>query len=310
MGSQDSTGLAEVPAGPWLAPNTSPAYSRREANQAAAQPSAAPGRPDTTVIFIGGGSTGSGEVPEEDWVFFRTQAKDIRQAAAAAGQTVDIAVFYASAHGGETEAAVVERVENNASGRLILVGYSRGGDLVVDVAEALNPAGIEVDLLVAMDPTPGTPQPWAADTVVPGNVALAVNYFQVDSREEYLAVVADQWLDNPMGSSGSAFTGGGYRLEVAGDGDTWLLNVLVPDTTHIDIFADLMQPVTDLVTSSMASEVPEIAMTNRSGTKTFTVYSTWFSATSPESSTVFRLPDGHRPAHQRTRGEFYLDAGR
>ena len=56
------------------------------------------------------------------------------------------------------------------SGPLILVGHSQGANNVIDIARALEPHRIQVDLLVTLAPFMQDP--------VPGNVLRAVNYYQ------------------------------------------------------------------------------------------------------------------------------------
>jgi hypothetical protein len=56
------------------------------------------------------------------------------------------------------------------TGPLILVGHSQGGNNVIDIARALEPHHVTVDLVVTLAPFMQDP--------VPGNVLRAVNYYQ------------------------------------------------------------------------------------------------------------------------------------
>jgi hypothetical protein len=53
---------------------------------------------------------------------------------------------------------------------LILVGHSQGGNNVIDMARALEPSHVTVDLLITLSPF--------LQNRVPANVAKAINYYQ------------------------------------------------------------------------------------------------------------------------------------
>jgi hypothetical protein len=65
--------------------------------------------------------------------------------------------------------------------RLILYGYSRGGDSVVDLAQALQYRRMRVDLIFTIDAAFGplsVSYLSPVDRVIPGNVDVNLNYFQ------------------------------------------------------------------------------------------------------------------------------------
>jgi hypothetical protein len=71
------------------------------------------------------------------------------------------------------EASVAEIVKARAAGEtgpLVLVGHSAGANNVIDMARALEPRKINVDLLITLAPLLQNP--------VPANVLRAVNYYQ------------------------------------------------------------------------------------------------------------------------------------
>ena len=85
------------------------------------------------------------------------------------------------AHGIKAEVAghlswqneVAEILRERAAGRtgpLILVGHSQGANNVIDMARALEPSHVTVDLLITLSPF--------MQNRVPLNVAKAINYFQ------------------------------------------------------------------------------------------------------------------------------------
>jgi len=68
---------------------------------------------------------------------------------------------------------VAEILHERASGRtgpLILVGHSQGANNVIDMARALEPSHVTVDLLITLSPF--------MQNRVPPNVAKAINYYQ------------------------------------------------------------------------------------------------------------------------------------
>ena len=83
-----------------------------------------------------------------------------------------------------------------ASGPLVLVGHSQGGNNVVDMARELEKQAIPVDLLVTI-------APWLQEPV-PANVVRAINYYQSPGWGSPL--VAD-----------SGFKGELSNINVAGD---------------------------------------------------------------------------------------------
>jgi RHS repeat-associated protein len=69
--------------------------------------------------------------------------------------------------------------KNYTSGeKVIIYGYSYGGDYAVELAEALEKEGITVDLLVTVDATDGPAQNITINDEIPGNVISAVNFYQ------------------------------------------------------------------------------------------------------------------------------------
>ena len=70
-----------------------------------------------------------------------------------------------------------------AGDRLVLYGYSRGGDAVSDLARKLQGRGIQVDLLVTVDAAFGplsTGPCSVVDRAIPSNVRKNLNIFQVE----------------------------------------------------------------------------------------------------------------------------------
>lgn len=116
------------------------------------------------------------------------------KAASTAGRVVQEAQKFAEDNGiefsgrvitpGETSASAVSNAlgfikDNYSKGeKVVIYGYSYGGDFAVELAEALKEEGISVDLLVTIDAADGTGENLTVDNVIPDNVKNAVNFFQ------------------------------------------------------------------------------------------------------------------------------------
>jgi RHS repeat-associated protein len=75
--------------------------------------------------------------------------------------------------------------ENYTKGeKLILYGYSYGGDFAVELANALKKEGISVDLLITVDASDGPLQNSTVDDEIPDNVKDAVNIYQTNNSQE------------------------------------------------------------------------------------------------------------------------------
>jgi hypothetical protein len=73
-------------------------------------------------------------------------------------------------HWSTAMADILREASAGNTGPLILVGHSQGGNNVIDIARALEPHHVAVDLLVTLAPFMQDP--------VPGNVLRAINYYQ------------------------------------------------------------------------------------------------------------------------------------
>ena len=71
--------------------------------------------------------------------------------------------------------------ENYTDGeKVIIYGYSYGGDFAVELSEALKKEGINVDLLVTVDASDSFLQQSTVNNEIPGNVKENDNYYQLD----------------------------------------------------------------------------------------------------------------------------------
>ena len=135
------------------------------------------------IIAFTGGPTGGGKTVDP-------KSKD----ASTAGRIVQQAENFAKENGiefsgrvitpGVTSASSVKNAlgfikENYTRGeKLIIYGYSYGGDFAVELAEALKEEGISVDLLITVDAADGTGPNLTVNDIIPDNVENALNFYQ------------------------------------------------------------------------------------------------------------------------------------
>lgn len=83
---------------------------------------------------------------------------------------------------GDVMSFINENYDAESGEKLIISGYSWGGDTSVEIAEALKEAGVSVDLLITVDaakgPRSGGDIGDGVDRVIPDNVKEATNYYQ------------------------------------------------------------------------------------------------------------------------------------
>lgn len=120
------------------------------------------------------------------------------------------------------EATVEKIVQERAAGKtshLVLVGHSQGANNVIDMARALEPHNIKVDLLVTLAPFMQDP--------VPNNVVWAVNYYQSPGWGEPL-------------SAGPGFHGKISNINVEGDWSTFHINIDKSARVQADLARDII----------------------------------------------------------------------
>ena len=150
-------------------------------------------------------------------------------------ETNGIKDFDAQAFGGQfadsptIESAISFINQNLTDGeKLIVYGYSWGGDTAIELADALNDAGISVDLLITVDAAKG-PLTFSTDRIIPSNVAENINYYQPN---------ASNWLS--VGASNTSTSS-----------KTSVLNFLFPDFTHGNIDENVAPLVESAITNTI-----------------------------------------------------------
>ncbi len=85
---------------------------------------------------------------------------------------------------------VLDYLDDQQYDRLVIIGYSRGGQSAVNVANALGARGIEVDALITFDPHSGG----GALRLIYNNVGVALNFYQKNPTNRSLGIF-------PMGAT-------------------------------------------------------------------------------------------------------------
>jgi hypothetical protein len=145
-------------------------------------------------------------------------------------------------------------IKSNYEGgdQVIIYGYSYGGDDAAELTDALDRAGIPVDLLVTVDASDGPAGGATVDRTVPGNVAMNLNVFQTNSS----GTSSGSHIVSGSGSnSGSSnFPGSRGRQNLPGGRSQSVVvnaNVTAPGTTH----GNIQERAANLIDSFMQSTI-------------------------------------------------------
>jgi RHS repeat-associated protein len=139
---------------------------------------------DVAVIFRGGVTGGGKPIPEENAGNAGKLAQSLQDFANQNSIELNTLIIEPSYESKTSVATAKEFIEKNLSKgeRLLIYGYSRGGDTAVDLAQALKESNIKVDILFTVDIAYGLldiiPFYSPVDRNIPNNVDVNVNYFQ------------------------------------------------------------------------------------------------------------------------------------
>ncbi len=142
--------------------------------------------PEVIVVGYTGGVTGEG-----------TEMEGWREAQNVSTSAVNDAVAAADEAGIQTRATVISPGFNSATAvatgtqfvqnrytagmdKVIIYGYSRGGDCAVELATALDALDIPVELLITVDAAFGWAGPAVVDREIPDNVRRNINQYQTN----------------------------------------------------------------------------------------------------------------------------------
>lgn len=137
---------------------------------------------DVIVAFTGGPDGGGKRVSLMDAKTTGQVVAHAYEAATAKGVKLDGAVFAPGVTSGSAvDNALAFISDNYTSGeKLIIYGYSYGGDFAVELAEKLKEKGIQVDLLITVDASDGPLGNSTVNNIIPENVKANLNIYQTD----------------------------------------------------------------------------------------------------------------------------------
>ena len=177
-----------------------------------------PGR--VIAVFFHGGPKGEGKT-QTDHSYSKVGAtgtifNDTYKAVDAAGMTMHgiiIAPGLTSSSGVENGLNFLKNADIGVDDKVLIYGYSYGGDFAVELAQAAKEAGIPVDLLITVDASDGPLGQTTVDNIIPDNVRENQNYYQTDHLGNFFIVEganratgskseSDSGKSNWMGSHG------------------------------------------------------------------------------------------------------------
>jgi len=189
-------------------------------------------------VALTGGATGGGKIikPENagttGQIFLAAQERANQMGVEFSGAT--IASGFTS--GSSVENAIDFIKSNYTQGeKLIIYGYSNGGDYAVELAGALGEIGINVDLLITVDASDG-PTNATVDRTIPANVGVNYNILQTNDSGASSGSQSSGSRGSNSGSSNSPGSSGG-RNKAANPKTTKVINrdVTAKGTTHGNI---------------------------------------------------------------------------
>ncbi|RLD43126.1 MAG: hypothetical protein DRI86_10540 [Bacteroidetes bacterium] len=164
---------------------------------------------DVVVAFTGGPTGGGATLKPEDAGTTGKIVLNAKKEAMARGVEFNGTVIAPGwTSGSSIESALSFVRDNYVKGeKLIIYGYSYGGDFAVELANKLNEEGIIVDLLITVDASDGPAQNSTVNTTIPDNVKVNRNIYQTSdsgpSSSSRSTGVTSSSSSNSSGSSSS-----------------------------------------------------------------------------------------------------------
>lgn len=137
---------------------------------------------DVIVAFTGGPDGGGKRVSLKEAKTTGQVVAHAYEAATAKGVKLDGAVIAPGVNSGSAvDNALAFISDHYTSGeKLIVYGYSYGGDFAVELAGKLKEKGIQVDLLITVDASDGFLGNSTVNSIIPDNVKVNLNIYQTD----------------------------------------------------------------------------------------------------------------------------------
>jgi hypothetical protein len=225
---------------------------------------------DVIVAFTGG-FQGGGRTIDPNSKDAASTGRVIREAQKFAqenGIDLDSRVIASGATSGSSLSNALSFIKGNytAGEKLIIYGYSYGGDFAVELASALKEEGITVDLLVTVDASDGPFQNITVNDVIPDNVKTAVNIYQTNDSGKSSGGQNSKNSDGKKSNSGTSNSPGsnGNTKRAKDSKKTSVRNYLAvdDDIKHGNIPEKAQPHVTKMIEQAMngkpVEEIPAI----------------------------------------------------
>jgi RHS repeat-associated protein len=211
------------------------------------------------IIAFTGGPTGKGKTVDANSKDAGTTGRIVQEAQKFAEENGIDFKSTVITPGWSSESSIINAIsfiqENYSKGeKIILYGYSWGGDFAVELAKVLDKLDIKVDLLVTVDATDGPLQNVTVDNTIPENVKTAINYFQTGNSGKSSG---SQHSGSSIGKKGSGSDSGssnspgsnGVTIDVKNPKKTQAINYKVVDSnvTHANIDEKAQPQVNKLI---------------------------------------------------------------
>jgi len=132
--------------------------------------------PGDIVIFFTGANIGQFRTASTGWMMEKV-SRFINGGHTERWRSTPFGEFYWNMNTQDAYTAIKKRKNEYSNSRVIIYGYSYGGQLANHLAKRLNKIGVKVDLLITVDAAAGT-ESNSVDRTISNNVALNVNFFE------------------------------------------------------------------------------------------------------------------------------------
>jgi RHS repeat-associated protein len=199
---------------------------------------------EDVIVAFTGGFQGGGKTIDPNSKDAASTGRVVREAQKFAqenGIDLDTRVIASGATSGSSVSNALSFIKENytAGEKLIIYGYSYGGDFAVELAKALKDEGITVDLLVTVDASDGPLQNSTVDDVIPDNVKTAVNIYQTNHSGKSSGGQNSKSSDGKKSNSGTSNSpgsnGNAKRAEDSKKTDVRNYRAVDDDITHGNI---------------------------------------------------------------------------
>jgi RHS repeat-associated protein len=221
---------------------------------------------EDVIVAFTGGFQGGGKTIDPNSKDAASTGRVVREAQKFAQENcidLDTRVIASGATSGSSVTNALSFIKENytAGEKLIIYGYSYGGDFGVELAKALKDEGITVDLLVTVDASDGPLQNSTVDDVIPDNVKTAVNIYQTNDSGKSSGGQNSKISDGKKSNSGTSnlpgSNGNAKRAKDSKKTDVRNYRAVDDDITHGNIPEKAQPHVNKLIEQVMNGKLVE-----------------------------------------------------